>query len=130
MPGGLLDHVDQHPPEDMVHAGHRIQSRAPGVGSQGAGTAVSCATARDCFVAATAGSSGGAVAGSPAGAVIEATHNGGRSWASLALPKVGGQPLAIVALLGCPVRAGCLGLAATAIQFSSGQDRVLSSDLP
>jgi hypothetical protein len=114
-------------------AGGRVTVRRqplPGVGSGGSGTAVSCATARDCFVAATAGSASSATAGTPAGTVIEATHNGGRSWESLALPKAGGQPLAIVALLGCPVRAGCLGLAATASQFDSGQARILISDLP
>jgi hypothetical protein len=93
----------------------------PGVGSRGVGVDVSCATARDCFVATNAVISGYAV--------IEATHNGGRSWQSLALPKVGGAPLALVALLGCPIRVGCLGLAATASQ-STGQDRVLISDLP
>jgi photosystem II stability/assembly factor-like uncharacterized protein len=114
-------------------AGGRVTVRRqplPGVGSHGTGTAVSCATARDCFVAATAGSLGSASAGTPASMVIEATHNGARSWKSLALPKVDGQPLAIVALLGCPVRAGCLGLAASASQFDSGQDRILISDLP
>jgi photosystem II stability/assembly factor-like uncharacterized protein len=94
----------------------------PGVGSQSVGTAVSCATASHCFVAAYGGSSGDAL--------IEATHDGGRTWESLALPKVGGEPLTEVALLGCPSRAGCLGLAATSSQEDSGQDRVLISDLP
>jgi photosystem II stability/assembly factor-like uncharacterized protein len=107
-------------------AGGRVTVRRqslPGVGSRGGGTAVSCATARDCFVAATAG-------GASAGTVIEATHNGGRSWRSLALPKIDGEQLAIVALLGCPRQGGCLGLAATPSQFDSGQDRILISDLP
>ena len=94
----------------------------PGVGSRGTGTAVSCVTARACFVAASAGGTGVAV--------IDATRNGGRTWTSLTLPKVNGQALGTVALLGCPSRAGCLGLAATLSQEASSQDRVLISDLP
>jgi photosystem II stability/assembly factor-like uncharacterized protein len=81
----------------------------------------SCATARDCFVAASAQSNGNAA--------IEATRDGGRTWESLPLPKVGGEALAAIQLLSCPRQGGCLALAGTSSQFS-GQDRVLISDLP
>ena len=62
-----------------------------------AGTAISCATARDCFLV--------------AGDTIEATHDGGHSWtaAPTAPPAHGGEATLID--ISCPVPTGCIGMA-------------------
>jgi photosystem II stability/assembly factor-like uncharacterized protein len=74
---------------------------------------VSCATPQDCFISAASPTQGGY--GDP---VIEATHDGGDTWAPLALPIVDGSPLALVYPLSCPATTGCIGVGATPKEFS------------
>jgi photosystem II stability/assembly factor-like uncharacterized protein len=50
-------------------------------------------------------------------AVLEVTHDGGGSWTALELPKVHGEPLALVYPLSCPAAVGCIGVGATAQEF-------------
>jgi photosystem II stability/assembly factor-like uncharacterized protein len=73
---------------------------------------VSCATGLDCFVSAA-----NYAKGAYDDPVIEATHDGGNSWTSLALPTVGASQLALVYPLDCPVAAGCIGVGATPGKF-------------
>ncbi len=75
--------------------------------------AVSCADPADCFVSASGGTQQGY-----ANPVIEATHDGGTTWTTLMLPTLTDSPLVIVYPLSCPVAAGCIGVAATAQEFS------------
>jgi photosystem II stability/assembly factor-like uncharacterized protein len=102
---------------------------------------VSCATAQDCFISAASSTSHGGYENP----VIEATHDGGTTWAPLALPEVDGSSLALVYPLSCPVGDGCIGVGATPQEFdgpatvpvtlpergwvSDGQ-RVIISNLP
>jgi photosystem II stability/assembly factor-like uncharacterized protein len=74
---------------------------------------VSCADPVDCFVSASGGTQQGY-----ANPDIEATHDGGTTWTPLTLPKLTDSPLVIVYPLSCPVAAGCIGVAATAQEFS------------
>ncbi len=83
------------------------------------GIEVSCATGRDCFVSAQG-----------TGAAIEATHDGGRTWTAISLPTVNGDQIAIVYPISCPSPAGCIAVAATSSQFTSGSKRVIISNLP
>jgi len=78
-------------------------------------TAVSCATSLDCYIALADADA------TPAGyhhPVVEATHDGGRTWTALSLPAAGGSPLAVVYPLSCPSAAGCIGVGATAQQLA------------
>ncbi len=98
---------------------------------------VSCADPLDCFVSASGGTQQGY-----ASPVIEATHDGGTTWTSLSLPEVTDSPLVIVFPLSCPVAAGCIGVGATAQEFSGlrtppqpgttppSEQRVIISNLP
>jgi hypothetical protein len=98
---------------------------------------VSCVDALDCFVSASGGTQQGY-----SNPVIEATHDGGTTWTSLTLPKLADSPLVIVYPLSCPVAAGCIGVGATAQEFSRPQappkpgatppseQRVIISNLP
>jgi photosystem II stability/assembly factor-like uncharacterized protein len=79
-------------------------------------TSVSCPAAGVCFVA-LAQSTGTSGPGYTR-PVVEATRDGGRTWAALSLPRVNGSELAIVYPLSCPSAGGCLGVAATPQQFS------------
>lgn len=91
-------------------------------------TSVSCPAGLDCFVA-LADSTGVRGPGYEH-PVIEATRNGGDSWTALSLPAVHGSPLVIVYPLSCPTPAGCIGIAATAQEFSGdeiGQRSTISS---
>jgi hypothetical protein len=89
-------------------------------------TALSCAMGLDCFIAPSVYS---ATAMTPFGrgayerAVIEATFNGGSTWATISLPAGDGSPLALVSPLSCPSQAGCLAVAATARQEEGGGPR-------
>jgi photosystem II stability/assembly factor-like uncharacterized protein len=74
---------------------------------------VSCADPADCFVSASDGTHQGY-----ANPFVEATHDGGTTWTTLTLPKLTDSPLVIVFPLSCPVAAGCIGVAATAQEFS------------
>jgi hypothetical protein len=77
-----------------VTAGGQISIRVPPVpASWGSSVTASCATASDCFVETQA-------------AVIEVTHDGGRSWTSIPLNMP--DPGEIGADLSCPVPAGCI----------------------
>jgi hypothetical protein len=64
---------------------------------QAAGTGVSCATARDCFVV--------------AGDTIEATHDGGHSWTAAPIARAAQGGGATLVDISCPVPAGCIGIA-------------------
>jgi hypothetical protein len=86
---------------------------------------VSCATAQDCFISAADPTQNGY--GDP---VIEATHDGGVTWAALALPMVDGAPLALVYPLSCPATTGCIGVGATPEEFSSPPSPPTSGRLP
>jgi hypothetical protein len=104
----------------------------------GIAISVSCATDEDCFVSAAGTTSSGGY-DDP---VIEATHDGGTTWAPLALPTVDGSPLALVFPLSCPVGDGCIGVGATPQEFDTpatspptgwvgvGPKRVIISNLP
>jgi hypothetical protein len=84
-------------PLAWIHAGAakigiRLQHVLPA-----AGTGISCATARDCFMV--------------AGDTIEATRDGGHSWtAAPTAPAAQGGGATLVDV-SCPVPAGCIGLA-------------------
>ena len=98
---------------------------------------VSCADPLDCFVSASGGTQQGY-----SNLVIEATHDGGTTWTPLTLPKLSDSPLVIVYPLSCPVAAGCIGVGATAQEFSGprtpprpdstppSEQRVIISNLP
>jgi photosystem II stability/assembly factor-like uncharacterized protein len=74
---------------------------------------LSCADGEDCYLSASDSTRSGYA--SPA---LEVTHDGGGSWTPLVLPDVGGQPLALVYPLSCPVAAGCIGVGATPEEFN------------
>jgi hypothetical protein len=84
-------------PLAWIHAGAgKIGIRLRQV-PQAAGTGISCATARDCFMV--------------AGDTIEATRDGGHSWtAAPTAPAARGGGATLVDV-SCPVPAGCIGLA-------------------
>jgi photosystem II stability/assembly factor-like uncharacterized protein len=91
-------------------------------------TSVSCPARGTCFIALADAT--GVTGPGYERPMIEATHDGGRTWASLSLPTVDGSPLAIVYPLSCPSAEGCIGVAATPQQFSgsdSGQRAIISS---
>jgi hypothetical protein len=72
-------------------------------------TAVSCATANDCWIAMSTYDTH-----SPNGvysqAAIEATNDGGTTWSSVALPTTT-PPIGDVVALGCPPSGdGCMGI--------------------
>jgi photosystem II stability/assembly factor-like uncharacterized protein len=83
---------------------------------------VSCASALDCFISANTASQKG-----QANPVIEATHDGGATWTALSVPAIKGSPLVIVYPMSCPVPAGCMGVGATAEEFSPRPGEPLSS---
>jgi photosystem II stability/assembly factor-like uncharacterized protein len=65
--------------------------------------------------------------------VIEATHDDGRTWTALSLPRVNGAPLAIVSSLSCPGVDGCVAVAALPRQHALGKDArttVIMSSFP
>jgi photosystem II stability/assembly factor-like uncharacterized protein len=86
---------------------------------------LSCATGLDCFL--SAGDSGGSGYDD---AAIEATHDGGATWAPLSLPLVDGAPLAIVYPLSCPVAAGCVGVGATPAEFGAAAGTTAAQKAP
>jgi len=90
-------------------AGETWQVSGPPVGWENMPTAVSCATADDCWIAMSTYDSN-----SPAGAysqpVIETTNDGGTIWSSDALPTAK-PPIADVLTLSCPPSGdGCMGI--------------------
>jgi hypothetical protein len=94
-----------------VTAGGHISIRVPPVpASWGSTVTASCATASDCFVETEA-------------AVIEVTHDGGRSWTSIPLNMP--VPGEIGSYLSCPVPAGCVVVGNT--PSASNADVVLSN---
>ena len=75
---------------------------------------LSCPTGQDCFAAAA--DTLPPVRGVSYGyhnPVVEATHDGGRTWAPLSLPVVKPAPLADVYPLSCPSADGCIAGAST-----------------
>ena len=75
---------------------------------------LSCPTGQDCFIAAA--DTLPPVRGVSYGyhnPVVEATHDGGRTWAPLSLPVVKPAPLADVYPLSCPSADGCIAGAST-----------------
>ena len=93
---------------------------------------VSCAAALDCFVPVSDFSATAPGATAPGGyedATIEATHDGGANWSTIALPEMDGTPLAEVYPLSCPGPAGCIAVAATPRQANGvdGQREIISS---
>jgi hypothetical protein len=94
-----------------VTAGGHISIRVPPVpASWGSTVTASCATASDCFVETEA-------------AVIEVTHDGGRSWTSIPLNMP--VPGEIGSYVSCPVPAGCVVVGNT--PSASNADVVLSN---
>jgi hypothetical protein len=94
---------------------------------------VSCATGLDCFISAsdwvsTVRSATGN--GAYLHPVIEATYDGGSTWTSLSLPRVGRFPLALVSPLSCPSPAGCIGAATTDEQEGVSSRREIISSFP
>jgi hypothetical protein len=92
-------------------------------------TAVSCATANDCWIAASTYD-----AQSPAGAysqpVIEATSDGGTTWSSVALP-VAQPPIADVLTLSCPPSGdGCMGIGNLSDHFQISTGNTSTSSTP
>jgi hypothetical protein len=90
-----------------VSASGAISIRLRPEPQQAAGTGISCATARDCFMI--------------AGDTVVATNDGGRSWISAPADQSG----ATLVSLSCPVTAGCIGLAQL-----NGMSYAVVSDLP
>jgi photosystem II stability/assembly factor-like uncharacterized protein len=86
---------------------------------------VSCATGLDCFVSAANSTHNGY--DDP---VIEATHDGGNKWTSLALPTVGATHLALVYPLDCPVAVGCIGVGATPAEFEPPRSLPTTGSIP
>jgi hypothetical protein len=80
-------------------------------------SAMSCATAQDCFVA----TSTVVNIVQDSAPVLEATHDGGGSWSPLAMPEVQGTPLVDLYPLSCPVPAGCIGIGGTFQQVGPHQ---------
>ncbi len=90
-------------------AGLTWQVTGPPPGWQNMPTAVSCADGNDCWIAMSTYDAN-ARAGSYSAPGIEATHDGGATWSSLALPTAK-PPIADVLTLSCPPSGdGCMGI--------------------
>ena len=89
---------------------------------------LSCPTGQDCFIAAA--DTLPPVRGVSYGyrnPVVEATHDGGRTWAPLSLPVVKPAPLADVYPLSCPSADGCIAGADTVRGKFANGGLILSS---
>jgi hypothetical protein len=90
-------------------AGLTWQVIGPPVGWENMPTAVSCANGDDCWIAMSTYDSNSR-AGAYSAPTIEATHDGGASWSSVALPTAK-PPIADVLTLSCPPSGdGCMGI--------------------
>jgi hypothetical protein len=111
------------------NAGATWHVSSPPAGWENMPTAVSCATANDCWIAASTYD-----AQSPAGAysqpVIEATSDGGTTWSSVALP-VAQPPIADVLTLSCPPSGdGCMGIGNLSDHFQISTGNTSTSSTP
>lgn len=114
-------------------AGLTWQTSGPPTGWLNMPTAVSCATADDCWIAMSY-YSGSNPAGAYSKPLIEETHDGGASWSSIPLPS-SKPPIADVLTLSCPPAGdGCMGIGNRQDHFLSplngkGRPRRLSGPL-
>jgi len=91
------------------NAGATWQVSSPPAGWENMPTALSCANADDCWVAMSTYDSSSA-AGAYSEPTIEATHDGGATWSTVALPTAQ-PPIADVLTLTCPPTGdGCMGI--------------------
>jgi hypothetical protein len=91
------------------NAGATWQVSSPPAGWENMPTALSCANADDCWVAMSTYDSSRA-AGAYSEPTIEATHDGGATWSTVALPTAQ-PPIADVLTLTCPPTGdGCMGI--------------------
>jgi photosystem II stability/assembly factor-like uncharacterized protein len=91
------------------NAGVSWNESSPPVGWQNMPTAVSCASATDCWIALSTYSNHSS-AGTYSQATIEATDDGGSTWSSLPLPTTT-PPFGDVVALSCPPTGdGCMGI--------------------
>jgi photosystem II stability/assembly factor-like uncharacterized protein len=91
------------------NAGVSWNESSPPVGWQNMPTAVSCASATDCWIAVSTYSNHSS-AGTYSQATIEVTDDGGSTWSSLPLPTTT-PPFGDVVALSCPPTGdGCMGI--------------------